>query len=94
MINSLLILIKCFAVAIVLILFFIVTLRIATFVRRRQLKLYLRNNQPLIGFFHPAADACGGGEKVLFQAISALQNAKKFDTSSILVYSGSKKPAE
>jgi len=23
-------------------------------------------DMPIIGFFHPAADACGGGEKVLF----------------------------
>ena len=32
------------------------------------------NNLPLIiGFFHPFCDAMGGGEKVLFQAIKAIQ---------------------
>ena len=32
------------------------------------------NNSPLIiGFFHPFCDAMGGGEKVLFQAIKAIQ---------------------
>lgn len=81
--------IKSTAVAAALTLFFIATLRIATYVRRRQLKVFSRNNQPVIAFFHPAADACGGGEKVLFQAISALQRASNLKTSSIIVYSGS-----
>jgi hypothetical protein len=53
--------------------------------------VFLNNNQPVIGFFHPAADACGGGEKVLFQAIQALQTSKMTSNLSILVYSGSQK---
>lgn len=76
MIAILLLLGKCAVVAAALIMFFIGMLRTAHYVRIRQLKVFLNNNQPVIGFFHPAADACGGGEKVLFQAIKALQTSK------------------
>ena len=47
------------------------------------------NNLPLIiGFFHPFCDAMGGGEKVLFQAIKAIQQDQRFDNTKILIYSG------
>jgi hypothetical protein len=38
-----------------------------------KIKRRLETKKPILAFFHPYADACGGGEKVLFQAISALQ---------------------
>ena len=47
------------------------------------------NSSPLIiGFFHPFCDAMGGGEKVLFQALKAIQQDQRFDNTKILVYSG------
>lgn len=51
----------------------------------------------VIGFFHPFCDAGGGGEKVLFQALHALQTSHKigkgldFRDCKIVIYSGSKK---
>jgi len=51
----------------------------------------------VIGFFHPFCDAGGGGEKVLFQALHALQTIHKMDTNlnfrdcKIIIYSGSSK---
>lgn len=33
----------------------------------------------VIAFFHPFCDAGGGGEKVLFQALHALQTGHKMD---------------
>ena len=43
-----------------------------TNVKISKVKKQLETNKPILAFFHPYADACGGGEKVLFQAISAL----------------------
>lgn len=37
------------------------------------------NARKVIAFFHPFCDAGGGGEKVLFQALHALQNSYKMD---------------
>ena len=52
----------------------------------------LGSQGPIIAFFHPTADTLGGGEKVLFQAIKALQNSLTFPNEvSIVVYSGSTK---
>ena len=48
----------------------------------------------MIGFFHPFCDAMGGGEKVLFQALKALQDEKHFDNDTILIYSGASMRAE
>jgi alpha-1,2-mannosyltransferase len=47
---------------------------------------------PIIGFFHPECDGGAGGEKVLYQAIKAIQESK-YNDLNILIYSGSdKKP--
>ncbi len=47
---------------------------------------------PIIGFFHPESDGGAGGEKVLYQAIKAIQQSK-FNDLNIVIYSGSdKKP--
>ena len=47
---------------------------------------------PIIGFFHPESDGGAGGEKVLYQAIKAIQ-LSKFNDLNIVIYSGSdKKP--
>ena len=43
-----------------------------TNVKISKVKKQLETNKPILAFFRPYADACGGGEKVLFQAISAL----------------------
>jgi len=45
----------------------------------------------IIGFFHPFCDAGGGGEKVLFQAIRAIEKQNKSKAYEILVYSSSSK---
>ena len=51
----------------------------------------------VIAFFHPFCDAGGGGEKVLFQALHALQISHKmekglnFKNCKIVIYSGSSK---
>jgi alpha-1,2-mannosyltransferase len=51
----------------------------------------------VIAFFHPFCDAGGGGEKVLFQALHALQIGHKMEKSlsfkncKIVIYSGSSK---
>ena len=52
-------------------------------------KLKGSDNRPVLAFFHPAADAMGGGEKVLYQALQALQSTQKY---SLIVYSGSTMP--
>ena len=49
----------------------------------------LNTSLKTIGFFHPYCDTCGGGEKVLFQAIEALQNSLEFHDHQVIVYSGS-----
>lgn len=46
----------------------------------------------MFGFFHPFCDAGGGGEKVLIQAIKAMQEESDFKEDLIMVYSGSEKP--
>ena len=46
----------------------------------------------IIGFFHPPCDAMGGGEKVLYAALNALQNEKEFDGDTILVYTSNTTP--
>lgn len=43
----------------------------------------------IIGFFHPFCDAMGGGEKVLYQALKAIQAERDFNDDTLLVYSGS-----
>ena len=48
----------------------------------------------MIAFFHPFCDAMGGGEKVLFEAIKALQDEKEFENDTLLVYSGAEMSAE
>ena len=76
-----------------IILCFFVFMRIITYLRIKQNRAILNApNSPIIGFFHPAADACGGGEKVLFNAISALQSSIENEKIKIVVYSGSLKP--
>lgn len=45
---------------------------------------------PIIGFFHPECDGGAGGEKVLYQAIKAIQESK-YNDLNILIYSGSDK---
>ena len=48
-----------------------------------------------IGFFHPPSCAGGGGEKVLFQAIKAVQDDVRFGNDRISLYTGSiNKPKE
>jgi alpha-1,2-mannosyltransferase len=42
----------------------------------------------VVGFFHPFCDAGGGGEKVLFQAISAIQS-KASSPLTVIIYSAS-----
>ncbi|KAL1438161.1 hypothetical protein MTO96_048250 [Rhipicephalus appendiculatus] len=38
------------------------------------------------GFFHPYADACGGGEKVLWAAVRAIQ--ERYPSHHCIVYTG------
>ena len=45
-------------------------------------------NPRIIAFFHPFCDAMGGGEKVLFQALKAIQQDRQFDNDQLYVYSG------
>lgn len=80
--------------------------RLATKLRLASFKRELRSSKHVggksdkreprvIGFFHPFCDAMGGGEKVLFQAIKALQDERLFENDTIMVYSGaSMKPDE
>lgn len=44
------------------------------------------NNQTIVGFFHPYCNAGGGGERVLWCAIRALQN--KYGNIKCVVYTG------
>jgi hypothetical protein len=56
-------LIVCFCLAA----FWLLLIRLSTSRKLEQNRFILKSpNQKIIGFFHPAADACGGGEKVLF----------------------------
>lgn len=52
----------------------------------------------VIGFFHPNCDHGAGGEKVLWQAVSALQKYVEVTTNKfniqVLIYSGSKMKVE
>ena len=75
---------KCLLVIFFMIAFCIYILWTVTNSRRDRMRNKVRdnakegdqnsNNLPLIiGFFHPFCDAMGGGEKVLFQAIKAIQ---------------------
>lgn len=68
---------------------FIVFTRLLTRIKLNNLKTKFNTTSETIGFFHPYADACGGGEKVLFQAIFALQESTKFHNHKIFVYSSS-----
>lgn len=74
-------------------LFWIAIIRLSFTKKLNQNRIDLKSKKPIIAFFHPAADACGGGEKVLFNAILALQNkSKELNNPHIVVYSGSKLP--
>ena len=70
--------------------------RISNTVRRHDYKENLIRNRKasgdvkVLGFFHPFCDAGGGGEKVLFQAISAIQN-KASSPVTVMIYSASDK---
>ena len=47
-----------------LLVFWILVIRTVCYAKRSLLNA--RFKKPVVAFFHPAADACGGGEKVLF----------------------------
>lgn len=69
---------KCFVIAMLICVLAIGMLRLATKIRLQKLKSFRKvadgEGQPrIIGFFHPACDSMGGGEKVLYQALKALQ---------------------
>eukprot|EP00347_Sterkiella_histriomuscorum_P012414 403368671 len=74
----------------------IILMRLKTWNQLKYFKGYLKaQNFPIIGFFHPQCDGGAGGEKVLYQAIQAIQEDPVFKNSKVLIYSGSKKePSE
>ncbi|CBK21623.2 uncharacterized protein [Blastocystis hominis] len=41
-----------------------------------------------VGFFHPYANSCGGGEKVLWCAVQALQEIAEFQPIHCVIYTG------
>jgi len=55
-----------FLVLILLGLFWVGIIRSSTKVKRDEIRKILNIRGPIVGFFHPEAAACGGGEKVLF----------------------------
>ncbi|KAK0072771.1 hypothetical protein PV326_014127, partial [Microctonus aethiopoides] len=55
------------------------------FAKRRE-KCDKNKNKIVIGFFHPYCNAGGGGERVLWSAIQAIQ--KKYSNVRIVVYTG------
>lgn len=59
-----------------------------TFKTRRRLRSWhVSSGRPfVVGFFHPYCDAGGGGERVLWHAVDALQ--KRYDFVEVLVYTG------
>merc|ERR1711962_230671 len=46
----------------------------------------VRKRQKCVAFFHPYCDAGGGGERVLWEAVSAI--SEKYSDYDIVVYSG------
>ena len=67
------------------------------YINSRKLKLESRNQKVNVGIFHPYCNAGGGGERVLWCAVRAIQvikNKKFIAQSSVYfqrIYSGSKK---
>ena len=47
---------------------------------------FVRSRKKCIGFFHPYCDAGGGGERVLWEAVTAL--TRQYPAYEIVVYSG------
>jgi len=92
--------VRCGIVIAALVAFAILTTRVRTHIQLNQLKKRIAREKGVkspvlvIGFFHPNCDAGAGGEKVLWQAVKALQNSKgafgkKEPHVHIQVYSGS-----
>ncbi|KAK8793864.1 hypothetical protein WA171_002994 [Blastocystis sp. BT1] len=47
-----------------------------------------------VGFFHPYANSCGGGEKVLWGAVQGLQEIAEFQPIHCVIYTGDKESKE
>ncbi|KAK8824795.1 hypothetical protein WA538_005462 [Blastocystis sp. DL] len=47
-----------------------------------------------VGFFHPYANSCGGGEKVLWGAVQGLQEIAEFHPIHCVIYTGDKESKE
>ena len=96
--SAAVILLKVSLITVLLAIPAISSVRYATKLRLDQFKKGIKtvdNAKPrVIGFFHPFCDAMGGGEKVLFQALKAIQAEQNFDNDTILIYSGAKMEPE
>src|SRR5882762_9558901 len=69
-----------------------ILLRVAVKIRQLQQRRQLNQSQlttKTVAFFHPYCNAGGGGERVLWKAINAIDN--NYDNIQIAVYTGSEK---
>ncbi|XP_051843343.1 GDP-Man:Man(3)GlcNAc(2)-PP-Dol alpha-1,2-mannosyltransferase [Antechinus flavipes] len=73
----------------VFLIFVLWSIRVTLQKKKKSVSTYrYKKNQRVIAFFHPYCNAGGGGERVLWCALRALQ--KKYDEATYVVYTGDK----